>query len=158
MMKSFSKFLMVALLALTVLSACKTKKVNGGATVPADFSLEIYHTGCRGNCQAYTIKVGADGAATYNGRRAVEMMGNYTKTLGKGTVAELVKAIQDAHFWDFEDIYGAGVADLPGVNTTVTMDGKTKKVEDIRDAPQALKDLEAKLEALIGTTDWVKQN
>jgi Domain of unknown function (DUF6438) len=157
-MKSISKFLILALLTLVVLGACKTKQGNGGTQVPADFALEIQHTGCRGNCPTYTIKVAADGAASYEGRRAVEMMGNYAKTLGKGTVDELVKAIKEANFWDFADEYGGEVADVPGITTTVTMDGKTKKVKDVRNAPQPLKDMEAKLEALIGTTDWVKQN
>ena len=158
MMKSISKFIILSLLAIVVLSACKTKKVGGGADVPADFSLEIQHTGCRGTCPAYNITVAASGAATYNGRRSVDKMGNYTKTLGKATVAELAKSIKDANFWDFEAEYGGEVADVPGITTIVTMDGKTKQVRDIRNAPQALKDLEAKLEGLIGDNDWVKQD
>jgi Domain of unknown function (DUF6438) len=157
-MKSISKIMLLSLLAIVVLSACKTKTGGGAANVPADFALELYHSGCRGNCPAYSIKVAADGAATYNGRHAVEMLGNYAKTLGKGTVAELVKAVKDANFWDFDEVYGGEVADVPGITTTVTMDGKTKKVQDIRNAPQALKDMEAKLEGLIGMNDWVKQN
>lgn len=156
-MKSVSKFLLLTLFAVAILAACKTKQGNGGKNIPADFALEIQHTGCRGNCPAYSINVDAKGAATYNGRRAVEMIGVYTKTLGEATVAELVSTIKGANFWDFEDEYGGEVADVPGITTTVTMDGKTKKVNDIRNAPQALKDMEAKLEALIGTTDWAKQ-
>lgn len=156
-MKSISKFMMVALLALVVMSACKTKKANGGVDIPADFSLEIQHSGCRGTCPAYSIKVDASGAATYNGRRSVEMMGNFTKTLGKATVGELVKTIKAANFWDFDDVYGGEVADVPGITTIVTMDGKTKKVNDVRNGPQALKEMEAKLEELIGTTDWVSE-
>ena len=157
-MKSISKFLVVALLAITVLAACKSKQANGGVDVPADFSLTIQHTGCRGNCPAYNIAVDAKGAATYEGRRAVEMMGKYTKTLGTATVTELVKAIKAANFWDFEAEYGGEVADVPGITTTVVLDGKTKVVKDIRNAPQPLKDMEAKLEELIGKEGWVKQD
>jgi hypothetical protein len=105
---------------------------------------------------AYNITVDAKGNATYNGRRAVEMMGNYKKTLDAKTVEALSQSIIDAHFWDFEEEYGGEVADIPGVVTIVTIDGKTKRVNDIRNAPKELKELEAKLEALIGTEGWNK--
>jgi NADH:ubiquinone oxidoreductase subunit E len=157
-MKSISKILVVAFLAISFLAACKAKQANGGTDVPTDFALTIQHTGCRGNCPAYNITVDANGAATYEGRRGVEMMGKYSKTVGKATVTELVKAIQAANFWDFEAEYGGEVADVPGITTTVVMDTKTKVVRDIRNAPQPLKDLEAKLEELIGKEGWVKQN
>jgi hypothetical protein len=156
-MKTMSKILMLALVTVVLLSACKSKQGNGGKDVPSDFSLEIQHSGCRGNCPAYSIKVDAKGAAIYNGRRAVDMIGTYTKTLGNATVAELVSTIKTANFWDFDEVYGGEVADVPGITTIVTMDGKTKKVNDVRNAPQPLKDMEAKLEELIGKTDWVKQ-
>jgi hypothetical protein len=150
-----SSFVVLVVCLLTLGASCKTKKV-GGPKVAADFSLEIQHQGCRGNCPTYNIKVDAKGNATYFGRRAVEMMGEYKKTLEGKTVEALSTAITEAHFFDFEDEYGTEVADIPGVVTIVTMDGKTKRVVDIRNAPQALKDMEAKLEELIGKEGWEK--
>lgn len=155
-MKTLTVSLLVALVGLTVFTACKTKGGGSTAKLAADFSLELQHIGCRGTCPAYSMKTDAKGNATYNGRRAVEMMGNYTKTLDAKTVESMAQAITDAHFWDFEDEYGGEVADLPSVRTVVTMDGKTKTVNDIRNAPQALKDLEAKLEGLFGKEGWSK--
>lgn len=155
-MKALTTAMIVALLGLTVFTACKTK--GGGSTtkLAADFTLELQHIGCRGTCPAYNMKTDAKGNATYEGRRSVEMMGKYTKTLDAKTVEAMAQAITDAHFWDFEAEYGGEVADLPSVRTVVTMDGKTKTVNDIRNAPQALKDLEAKLEALFGKEGWNK--
>jgi hypothetical protein len=154
-MKKVSQTLFLLVIGAMMMAACKTK-TTGSPKVASDFLLEIQHTGCRGNCPAYNIKVDAKGNATYNGRRAVERMGNYKKTLDAKTVEALSQAIVDAHFWDFEDEYGGEVADIPGVVTIATIDGKTKRVNDIRNAPQELKELEAKLEALIGTEGWEK--
>ena len=154
-MKTLARTFIIALGCILVMAACKTKP-TGSPKVASDFSLEIQHTGCRGNCPAYNMKVDAKGNATYVGRRAVEMMGNYTKTLPPATVEAMSKAITDANFFDFEDEYGGEVADIPGVRTIVTIDGKTKTVNDIRNAPQPLKDLEANLEALFGKDGWKK--
>ncbi|MFN8397984.1 MAG: DUF6438 domain-containing protein [Bacteroidia bacterium] len=155
-MKTLSTAFFIGLFALTLFTACKTKGGGSTSKLAADFSLELQHIGCRGNCPAYNLKTDAKGNATYNGRRAVEMMGNYTKTLDAKTVEAMAQAITDAHFWDFEAEYGGEVADLPSVRTVVVMDGKTKTVNDIRNAPQALKDLEAKLEGLFGKEGWTK--
>jgi hypothetical protein len=154
-MKTFTKSILLFAACLLVLAACKTKKVGNG-NVPNDFHLEIQHVGCRGNCPAYNIKVDAKGNATYQGRRAVEMVGDYRKTLDAKTMEALAKAITDAHFFDFDDEYGGEVADVPGVKTIVIMDGKTKTVNDIRNAPKELKEMEAKLEELIGKEGWEK--
>jgi hypothetical protein len=153
-MKTFVVVFFSSLVCIAVLSACKNKGVS--SKVASDFSLEIFHSGCRGTCPVYSIQVDGKGNAKYNGRYSVELMGDYTKTLEAKTVEALSQAINDAHFWDFQDEYGGGVADLPSVRTTVTMDGKTKSVHDIREAPKELRELEAKLEELIGEAGWKK--
>lgn len=155
-MKSiFHLSLLLALVGLLTLG-CKTSQAGG--KVSDDFQLTLMHTGCRGMCPAYTMTVNAKGEATYNGRRAVEMMGEYTKTLDGKTVKALQNALVDAKFFDFNELYGGGVADLPSIVIEATINGQKKRVEDIREAPQALKELEAKLETLIGKEGWVKKS
>lgn len=152
------KYAVVLMAVLLAFTACKNSK-NGGssnAKMASDFALELEHVGCRGNCPAYTIKVDAKGNASYEGRRAVDMMGMYTKTLDPTTVKAMSKAVSDANFFDFDDAYGAEVADVPGIRTTVTLNGQTKTVNDVRNAPKELKDLEAKLEGMVGVQGWKK--
>ena len=145
------------------LSSCRTNKKNGGekgtettAGVPEDFMLTIYHQGCRGSCPDYKITVDAAGNATYVGRRSVEMMGEYSKQLENRSVRDLVEAIEEYKFFEFEDEYGTEVADLPEVHTTVKMYDKEKRIRDVRNAPAELKALEARLENIIGTEGWEK--
>lgn len=151
------KYVSTLLLVMVMLSSCKNSQKGKAGNIPADFSLEIQHTGCRGNCPNYKIKVYANGEATWYGHHAVEMMGDYTKTLDNKTVKALIATLEEYNFFDFEEIYGGGVADIPAVVTTVALEGRTKRVEDIRDAPQPLKEMEAKLETLIGKSDWTKK-
>jgi hypothetical protein len=151
------KYFSILFLAAALMVSCKTTSAGGGgAKVPTDFSLGIDHTGCRGNCPNYQMSVDAQGNAKYHGHHAVEMMGDYTKTLEAKTVKALVATLNEYKVFDFEDIYGGGVADIPAVVTKVTLNGKTKRIEDIREAPQALKEMEAKLENLIGKDGWKK--
>ncbi|MEM0999729.1 MAG: DUF6438 domain-containing protein [Bacteroidota bacterium] len=152
------KYLFFVFLASGLLISCKNSQSGGGsAAVPSDFSLEIQHTGCRGNCPNYNMKVDANGNATYEGRHAVQMMGQYTKQLEIKTVKALVATLNEYKFYDFAEVYGGGVADIPAVVTRATMNGKTHRVEDIREAPQPLKEMEAKLENLIGMEGWTKK-
>lgn len=157
-MKSILQLSLLLTLVGLLTLGCKTKSGGASGKVAEDFQLSLAHTGCRGMCPAYTMTVNAKGEATYNGRRAVDMMGDYTKTLDSKTVKALQTALTEAKFFDFNELYGGGVADLPSIVIEVTLNGQKKRVEDIREAPQALKELEAKLETLIGKEGWVKKS
>ena len=139
------------------LSSCKSKQNQGTervAGVPEDFQLVIYHQGCRGSCPDYKITVDATGTAVYEGRRAVEMLGTYKKVLDADVVRDLHKTLKKYNYFELEEVYGGGVADLPELHITATMDGNTKKMVDIRYAPVEVKEMEARLETLIGMDDW----
>ena len=155
-MKTIGTTILFAFLSVMILAACKSKPSGGNERTASDFSLGIIHAGCRGSCPAFNIKVDNKGFASYEGRRAVEMMGMYTKTLSTKNFEAIINAYEQAKFFDFDDAYGDEVADIPAVITTVTMNGKTKRVNDVRNAPKELKDLEAKVEALIGMDGWNK--
>ena len=154
------RYIVAFAILIGFLAGCKsqasgTKSIAG---VPEDFHLEIYHQGCRGNCPDYRIKVDAKGNATYRGRRAVDMMGDYTKVLSKTVMLDLVKAVREYEFFQMDSVYGGGVVDLPEIHTTITLEGQTKKVVDILYAPPSVKEFEARIESLVGMEDWVKQD
>lgn len=154
-MKKLSTVLLL-LMCVGLITSCKTQSGKAVPGVPKDFVLDIYHQGCRGSCPDYRLTVDATGHATYNGRHAVEMMGKYAKQLDGKVVKELVETIEKYKFFEMEEVYGGGVADLPEIHTTVTMNEKKKMVVDIRYAPKELKEMEARLETLIGMEGWEK--
>ena len=143
----------VALCVLVGCYGCKPLE-RGDKDGAGDFRLVLLYGGCRGKCPAYRIDVGADGLARYEGYGGVEMLGRYEKRLGPRVVRRLVEAVEEGRFWDFGDGYGVGEVDLPMVVTEVRLNGRTKRVEDVKGAPLALKVLEARLEGLVGENGW----
>lgn len=126
------------------------KNHGGKVKVDEDFKLLIDHVGCRGFCPAYNMEVDATGKVTYEGRRNVDLMGKYTKEIGVEKVKELIAVLDQYQFETMEDEYGGGVADLPSVVTEVTRGGKTKRVNNIRQAPAEVNEMQKKLEEIIG--------
>ncbi len=125
-----------------------------GAKIHKDFYLKIDHTGCRGTCPNYWITIEADGTTTWVGNQAAELMGTWRKKLVEPRMKEIAGAIESFQFWEFDEEYGGGIADIPSVIITCTHRGKEHAVIDTRNAPQKLKELEAKLETLLGVGGW----
>lgn len=111
-------------------------------------------TPCFGTCPEYSFVIDGKGNATYEGKKYVKLEGIHELNFHPETVNELFKAFEEADFWAFEDEYTDNIADLPTTYITFTHDGKSKKIKDYYNAPEQLKDLEKKVEALIESTLW----
>ncbi len=111
-------------------------------------------TACFGACPVYEFKIDGKGKATYEGLKFVELEGKHEMDYPPETVNDLFKAFAEADFWSFEDEYTDQIADLPTTYLTFTHDGKTKKIKDYYNAPEKLKALEKKVEAIVETTLW----
>ena len=150
-----------------LLSACSLLPLSPTPTipvsVPADFHVTIERGPCFGACPVYNLTVGADGSVEYEGIQFVSAEGVRTTRLSQDEVKALVAAVVAADFFQLADRYEVQVTDLPSVNTTVTMDGRTKAVyhyglgcgTEYDEAPQALCDLEALLEDIPLANEWV---
>ncbi|MFN0202125.1 MAG: DUF6438 domain-containing protein [Bacteroidia bacterium] len=158
--------LMIFLGVLLVFNACKTtQNTQGGSTartttkvkVPKDFAFSMSRTTCRGNCPGYSMTIDAKGNVVYEGQRNVKNIGKHTKTLTKDELKSLVATLEEAKFWDFADKYDDEyVADPPSCTMNCTMNGKQKMIFDRFKAPQELRDMEKKIEAIIGEEGFTK--
>jgi len=145
-------------IALFAFNACKSTDASTSkeskdiakVEVKEDFKLYIERTPCYGSCPTFKLTVDAKGNVDYEGIRFVDNIGKYTKSLSKKKVQELVYTIETGDFWSFKDKYDGQVTDLPAVITECTHDGKTKKVYNRYEAPKGLRDLQQRLEAIIG--------
>jgi hypothetical protein len=150
-----------------LLSACRLLPLSPTPTTPvaapADFHITIERGPCFGACPVYNLGVSADGTVEYEGIRFVGVEGVQTSRLTEAEVKALVAAVVKADFFELADRYEVQVTDLPSINTTVTMDGRTKSVyhyglgcgTQYDEAPQALCDLEALLEGIPSANAWV---
>lgn len=152
-----TRILILFALIVGMAVGCKNReKSSGKAQLEDAWKLTIEHIGCRGMCPAYTLTVTPDGVVSYEGTRAVDMMGNYSKQIPLDKVKALDLILTEYKFEEFDEVYGGGVADLPYVRTTVTRNGQTKRVENIRNAPEELNKMQERLENLIGPDGYTK--
>jgi len=78
------------------------------------------------------------------------------------TVQELVNKFRQADYYSLRDSYVWGATDLPTYETSIEIDGKSKKVKDyageIVGMPLVVSELERTIDQLIDTERWTKGN
>lgn len=145
---------------LLLLAACQAFPPP---TMPSDFSVSFERGPCFGTCPTYLLTVDADGSVLFNGQSFVLAEGQHSATLSPAELARLHQAIVAGDFLHLEDRYEVGATDLPSMTTTVRMDGDLKSVyhyglgcgTDLDLAPPALCEVEAILEGIAQSNDWV---
>jgi hypothetical protein len=135
-----------------------------GVDVPADAVIRMQRTSCFGPCPIYAITIDARGAVSYDGEQFVRVVGRQTARIAPTVVARLLAGAERIHFFDLRDAYRAienpdgtltSVTDLPTTIVTITVNGRTKRVEDYVGAPDILAPFEREIDEAAGTTRWV---
>jgi hypothetical protein len=132
--------------------------------VPPDASISLQRTSCFGPCPIYTVTIDARGIVTYDGERFVRVIGRRTAQIDTSIVAGLLARAESIRFFEMRDAYrviqhpdgtATMVTDLPTKFVTVTVNGRTKKIEDYVAAPDSLAEFEREIDAAAGTKRWV---
>ena len=113
-------------------------------------------TSCMGTCPTFIFNIYPDGSATYKGTKNVENIGNFSAKLSEEQLQYIKKSFEEADFFKFADVYSANVTDLPTTFIYYHNGRENRKVTDYYGAPDALKVLEAKVDAFIDTIEWKK--
>ena len=163
---SFSAGIAWLLLLTTLLAGCISITKNEGANKPppSDTSEEIVikldRTACFGNCPVYALTIFGNGTVVYVGQDFVQTKGSKETSISTDTVKQLVSEIDKAGYFSLNDSYTKfGVSDMPTVNTSIRMGGKTKTIIHYlgdRTAPKQLTDLENKIDELVNSAQWIK--
>ena len=120
-------------------------------------NFSFQRTPCFGKCPAFTMDInGSTKTITYKGRSNVDKIGTYTKAITDDEIAALVKAFDNAHFFEFNDKYKGNMTDLPSTFTSYTNGSKTRKIEDMNGAPAELRELEKLLDTIANSDGWKK--
>ena len=126
--------------------------------------IRLQRTSCYGPCPIYTVTIDARGTVTYEGERSVRVVGRRTAHIDTSIVASLLARAESIRFFQMRDAYRVIenpdgtvglVTDLPTKFVTVTVNGRTKKVEDYVAAPDSLAEFEREIDAAGGTKRWV---
>lgn len=148
------KTLFWALFAFATFAAC-----SGNATrkfTAEQFRIQITRTECFGKCPAYTMSITGDGACTLEGRKNVEHIGKFKKTISKELVAELAQGVEDCNFFSLENEYTAKITDLPTTIISAKLNDNSKSIRDYYGAPEKLRRLEAKLDSIRRLDGWAE--
>jgi hypothetical protein len=103
------------------------------------------------------VSISADGTVLYQGHKNVGVLGARTKKLTPAQLAQLIAAFDKAGYFSLRDKYEDGPTDNTWTITSFTRGGRTKKVEHYMAAvvPPALPELEDRIDAIVGTHEWV---
>ncbi len=109
---------------------------------------------CFGTCPVYTFSVNGAGDAKFHGDQNVTKQGDWVRKLTPEETNALFDVFANSNFNAFDDQYvNPQLLDLPTTWVTFVHENINKTIEDNIGAPQALKDLEALVEAIAETEE-----
>ena len=134
-------------------------------TATADSAVvTLERTPCFGTCPVYRVTASANGAVRFEGKSHVPHPGSAVGQVPKARLDSLLAELKAADYFGFEEQYvpgspacGNAATDLPTVTTSVTLDGRTKRIEHYRGcagAPRALSQLEERIDEVLNTAQW----
>lgn len=132
-----------------------------------EIQITLERTICFGRCPSYRLTIKADGTVTYEGWQFVKVEGTRGKKIPVAKVQELVRAFTEIDFFNLKEVYDSEInadgsmttaTDMPMIITSLTLNGRSKRVEDSFGAPQKLRALEKKIDQVAGTSMWVSGN
>jgi hypothetical protein len=153
-------FILILVLGLLI-SGC-APRVGTPATSPtenvfSDLVITLERTACFGTCPIYKLTISGDGTVSYEGQDFVQVKGEQTASLSAAQIQDLVSAFEQAQFFTLTDYTHEDTTDSPSVITSMTLNGKTKTVNHYYgddSAPQALFDLESKIDEITNSKQW----
>ncbi len=116
-----------------------------------DVIITLERTGCLGTCPSYNLTIYGDGKVVYDGKYFVKTKGMQNFLITQDKVKELVNEFYKIGYFSLQDKYDPPFTDLPKTITSITIDGKTKKVVSYDGGPEKLSELENKINAITNT-------
>jgi ankyrin repeat protein len=125
----------------------------------ASVKISLIRTRCFGTCPSYQVEVDGSGAVEFHGGDFVLIPGRHTAHVPEASVRALLEAFQRAHYFSVKDSYVASVTDYPTYITSLSIDGRSKKVIDYAGEragmPDSIRILEKKIDEVAGTERWL---
>jgi hypothetical protein len=118
-------------------------------------SITLRRGACFGTCPIYEVTLNADGTATWDGERFVDLLGQYKGEVDLHDYRRFAAFVQRAGFFDWDPEYLANVTDLPDYILTVEAGGQAKSVrQNGVDEPPDFWVIAALVDHLATAIDW----
>jgi ankyrin repeat protein len=122
-------------------------------------AIVLERSGCYGSCPSYAVRVSTSGI-DFDGHGYVTATGRHTAKADPAAVRELAKKFISDDFYSMDSSYRAGVTDCPTYVLSLSVDGRTKEVEDYVGSwvgmPAVISDLEDDVDDFARTKRWIK--
>jgi hypothetical protein len=123
--------------------------------------ITLTRTLCYGTCPDYSVEIDGDGTVIYTGNRFVAVTGVQKSRISMDAVRELVDLFRKADYFSLRDSYAATVTDNPTFYTSISFDGKTKKVRNYVGWEvgilQGVTNIEEAIDRIADTYKWIKR-
>jgi Domain of unknown function (DUF6438) len=157
----------VLLLGLPFCAPRKTVTPPAGDTTAQSAAapvITLERTPCFGGCPVYRLSVSPSGEITYQGKAHVRRLGPATGKIPQQQVDALLSELERAGYFSFANRYasaeptcGRYATDSPTVISSVTVRGRTKRIEHdygCGSAPGGLVVLERRIDEVLGSSHW----
>ena len=155
--KHFSSLLpLFSMLALMLLSM----NVLAQQKPTSEIIITIEREACFGSCPVYSAQIYADGTVIYDGKDFVKITGKKQHKISEENLKKLIEAFEQVKYFSLKDRYdsdenGMSVTDQPTTTTTISLNGKKKKVVNYYCAPKELEKLEDNIDRIAGLYEYI---
>jgi hypothetical protein len=133
---------------------------------PEKIVIKMERYECFGFCPVYSVEIHGDGTVIYQGKKFVRVKGKQVFKIPVVSVMWLVREFEKINYFSLaaeyvtvvnEDGTVTTVSDLPGTDTWISLNGKTKSVYDYFGGPDSLRELERKIDDVSESARFVKK-
>lgn len=125
-----------------------------------DVVITLETTACFGPCPIYKLTIYGDGRVVYEGEEYVNVAGKQTSQISKDKVKELVDEFYRINYFSLKNntfTHEKCFLDAGSVITSITINGKTKTINDYHGcpSPKKLRELEVKIDEIANSKRWI---
>jgi hypothetical protein len=146
----------LAILLAFGFTACNRNAQNSKKHDYKNAVITLERSVCYGRCPAYKLKIEGNGTVSYEGIRFVAVEGKQTGSISQEDFKKMVDQFFAIQYFDLQDKYDEDISDVPHCETSLSIDGKTKKIYNRAGGPESLSALEEMIDKTVNVKQWVE--
>ncbi len=114
----------------------------------------MQRTACFGRCPEYTVELFKNGRIVYTGKKNVAVIGLSETTIEQATMSAFLKQVSKNKINTCKNVYKALASDLPRLNFTFMLNGKTKSIKNAESGPAYLVTIGRMVDSIVQSAQW----
>ncbi len=137
---------------------CQPGRQKIAHPIPPDTLITLERTVCLTPCPVYRLHIDARGLVTYEGVVNVRIEGVQHDQISQDDLWRLLEAFRQARYFYMFDSYSGGATCGTNVYTSLTINGRTKKIKRYTGSvsPPELVELEMLIDEIANSSQWIE--